>query len=69
MKDPDAAAQARHRKYYEGLEQLKSDHQLSAHGANDVLYLRTQPTHTPEKEQQLIAAHQSGAKPNVLDYT
>ncbi len=69
MADRDAVAEARHRNYYNGLDRLKAEQNLTTHGANDVLYLRTQPNYTPEKEQKLIEAYQAGLKPNVMDYT
>lgn len=58
----------RHQQYEDGLNQLKDEHGVTTRVANDVLYLRTQPTHSPQLEKQFIEKAQSGDIPDVTKF-
>lgn len=54
-----------HRKYYDGLEKLQEEHNVSTRVANDVLYLRTQEAWSQEREDEFIAQARTGEIPDV----
>lgn len=54
-----------HRKYYDGLEKLQEEQQVSTRVANDVLYLRKQPTWTQAREDEFIAQAKTGEIPDI----
>ncbi len=54
-----------HRKYYDGLDKLQDEQQVSTRVANDVLYLRTQKEWTQEREDTFIAQAKTGEIPDI----
>lgn len=59
---------SRHQKYYENLDKISKEENVSTRVANDVLYLREQPHHNPEMERQFIEKAKKGDIPDVLTY-
>lgn len=55
----------RHKKYYDGLDQLTQEKQVTTRVANDVLYLRTQPQWSQSLEDTFIEQARSGEVPDV----
>ncbi len=55
----------RHRKYYDGLEKIKTEQQVTTRVANDVLYLREQPNWSQQLEDKFIEQAKSGEVPDV----
>lgn len=59
---------SRHKKYYQGLEQIAKEEQVSTRVANDVLYLREQAHHSPQLERQFIEQSKRGEVPDVRTF-
>ena len=59
---------SRHRNYYENLDKIKAEENVSTRVANDELYLRTQPHHNPELEKRFIEAAKQGEVPDILTF-
>lgn len=58
---------ANHNAFYKGLKELE-DSGLSTRVASDVLYLRTQPQHTPTLEKEFVEVARSGGDPDVRTF-
>lgn len=57
-----------HCMYYNGLEQLTKEKNVSTRVANDVLYLRKQPQWTQQLEDEFIQqAKTTGQVPNITE--
>lgn len=55
-----------HRKYYDGLDTLQEEHNVSTRVANDVLYLRQQQgVWTQELEDKFIEQAKTGDIPDI----
>lgn len=55
----------RHKKYYDNLDKLTQEKQVSTRVANDVLYLRTQPQWSQSLEDDFIEKSRTGVVPDV----
>lgn len=56
---------SRHRRYYDGLEQLTTEQGLTTRVANDVLYFRQQSNWSQGLEDQFIEQARDGEVPDI----